>query len=406
MDKRTQAELREICDKACAILKKTNDGDLLDPSDLKITEYAVNGHLNEAGREVFEKLYQRVVIDESYTKPYLHDIEHITRDHMGYIYYKGIHVEHYDSDYVYSKAAKNELLELKRRCEFLERKGIEVSCGSVVWGWENHADEYGRERLIELDSHLKNCSLYYSRVEIYNSGREYTYFTCGLVEDLSKIKDHPVTQSMIGRYFDDEYVITVGNFAYFNGKEIIPPGEIKDTAEVEKLLACCHGYITKHGLLHELPSATYKTDFAEGYENALRLDKILNEAGGSLEYSEVFMYGQGNEQKKLYVIGIPTFDEVKETFEYKYMREMYESGLTVSVTSYQYGEGEPITATELQNPDDVVDLLYQTHEYLDKHDLSEELCWNDYTRGLRVNHRTENDYQSEPDEEAEDGYEP
>ena len=37
---RMQAELRETCDKACAILKKTNDGDLLDPSDLKLTEYA------------------------------------------------------------------------------------------------------------------------------------------------------------------------------------------------------------------------------------------------------------------------------------------------------------------------------------------------------------------------------
>ena len=126
----------------------------------------------------------------------------------------------------------------------------------------------------------------------------------------------------------------------------------------------------------------------------------------SSDLSEVFMYGQGSEQKKLYVIGIPTFDEVKETFEYKYMREMYESGFTVSSTSYQYGVGSPITSAELPNPDDVVDLLYQTHDYLAKHDLSEELCWNDYTRGLRVNHRTDNAYQSEPDEEAEDGYEP
>jgi hypothetical protein len=273
-----------------------------------------------------------------------------------------------------------------------------------MWGWENYADEYGAERLKELDSHLQNCSLYYSRVQIYNSGREYTYFTCGLIEDLTAIKDHPVTKSMIGRYFDDEYVITVGNFCYLNGKAIIPPGEVQNKAEVENLLESCHGYITKHGILHELPPATYKTDFAEGYENALKLDRLLNEAGGSLEYSEVFMYGQGMEQKKLYVIGIPAFDAIKETFEYKYMREMYDKGLTVSVTSFDYGEGQPLTASELPNPDVVVDLLYEAHDYFVKNDLSEEICWNDYTRGVGVNHRGDSAY--EPDYEAEDGYEP
>jgi len=402
---RTQAELRETCDKACAILKKTNDGDLLDPSDLKLTEYAVNGHLNESGREVFEKLYQRVVVDGTYVKPYLHDIEHMTRDHEGYIYYKGIHVEHYDRDYVYSEAAKHELTELKRRCEFLERKGVEVSCGSVVWGWDNYSDEYSVERLKVLDSHLKNCSLTYSRVEIYNSARTYSYFVCGSV-DLSEIKDHPITQSMTGRCFDDEYLVTVGSFVYFNGKDIIPPDKLQDTAEVERLLVSCHGYITKKGIMHELPSATYKTDFAEGYENTMKLDKILNELGGSLHYSEVFMYGHGCEQKKLYVIGIPTFDEVKKTFEYQHMREMYGDGLTVSVTSYEYGEGQPISAEELPCSDTVVDLLYKNHEYFEKRDLSEEICWNDYTRGLKVNRQANSDYETEPEEEAEDGLEP
>jgi len=133
---RTQAEMSATCDKACAILKKTQDGDMLDPQELKIIELAVNGYLTQNGLDVFEKLYQRVVVDETYVKPYLHDIEHITRDHEGYIYYKGIHVEHYDRDYVYSEDAKNELLELKRRCEVLESKGIEVSFVKVIWAWE------------------------------------------------------------------------------------------------------------------------------------------------------------------------------------------------------------------------------------------------------------------------------
>jgi hypothetical protein len=159
--------------------------------------------------------------------------------------------------------------------------------------------------------------------------------------------------------------------------------------------------------VRELPAEKYKTDFAEGYENALKLDKILNKAGGSLEYSEIFMYGQGSEQKKLYVIGIPSFDEIKKTFEYRYMWEIYKNGLTVSVTSYDYGEGRPLMADEIQGADEVVDLLYQSHEYLTKHDLSEEICWNDYTRGVGVNHRADNGYQDdEADDEIEDGCEP
>ena len=83
---RTQAKIKEICDKACEILKQTHDGDDLDPSDLKLTELAVNGYLNADGKEVFEELYLRVVVDGTYVKPYLHDIEHLTRDHEGYIY--------------------------------------------------------------------------------------------------------------------------------------------------------------------------------------------------------------------------------------------------------------------------------------------------------------------------------
>lgn len=79
-DNRVQAEIKGTCDMACEILEKTNDGNNLDSSDLQIIELAVNGNLNSAGREVFVKLYRRVVID-NYVIPYLHGIEHLTRDH-------------------------------------------------------------------------------------------------------------------------------------------------------------------------------------------------------------------------------------------------------------------------------------------------------------------------------------
>ena len=61
-------EIKSACDMACEILKLTNDGDDLEPSDLKLTESAVNGVLSDKGKAVFEKLHERVTTG-IYTKP-------------------------------------------------------------------------------------------------------------------------------------------------------------------------------------------------------------------------------------------------------------------------------------------------------------------------------------------------
>ena len=404
---RTQAEIREMCDKACAILKKTNDGDLLEPSDLKLIENAANGFLNEEGREVFEKLYQRVVVDGTYIKPYLHDIEHITRDHEGYIYYKELHVEHYDRDWVGSEDAKNSLLELKRRCEFLERKGIEVSSGSAVWGWDNYADEYGSERLSELDSILdeKKLALPYSRVELYNSGREFVYFVCGNPPSLDEIKNHPVTKSMVGRFYDDEYEITVKPFIYAkNGAYTLKPlNEITDRAYIENLLMSCHNYMRAYDKLLVIPEITHKTDFAAGYDNTKRLDSLLNSPGRSLEYSHVDLWAANNKIVSFFLYGTPTLDEIKEHFEYKLMSEVYGVN-SVRMTTFVYGKGEPLRTAELPPIDETELLLSEVHDYLKKNGLSKETTWTNLTDNIVVNRN--NNYQAEPEEEAEDGYEP
>jgi len=405
-DERTQQEVHYTCDKSCEILKKTNDGDLLDPQHLKLTELAVNGHLNEQGKKAFEELYQRV-IGGTYVRPYLHDIEHLTRDHEGYIYYKGNHVEHYDRDYVYSEEAKNNLLELKRRCEFLEQKGIAVSSGSAVWRWDEHADEYGAERLKELDSLLGNETkgLPYSRIEIYNSGREFVYFICGKPDDLEEIRNHPVTQGMIGRYFDDEYEITVKSYIY--GKRLknnlMPIDEIKNRTEVESLLSSCHNYLRAHDKLVILPEVTHKTDFAAGYESVKHLDSLIDRPGRSLQYSEIFMYGHGSDQAKLYIIGVPTFDDVKTYPEYEMMSDKYGDRLSVSVMTYQYGVGEPLTPEETQPLLTVpfIETLGEAHYYTQKHELSKEIGWKDFMHDASVRRTV---IQSNPKPEFEDEY--
>lgn len=62
------------------------------------------------------------------------ELEHLTRDWDGYIYWKGQHVEHFsfsgDDRFEKEMAA---CLELKARCEHLESIGVRVACNTVIW---------------------------------------------------------------------------------------------------------------------------------------------------------------------------------------------------------------------------------------------------------------------------------
>jgi len=123
-----------ISDMACAILQKTNDGDNLAPQHLKFLEDAVNGALNEKGVKVFQELYEKV-INEGYTKPWFLNVENFTQDVEGYVYYKGVHVEHY-SHMTYDEALK-ELKELETRCLILEASDIVPNSSTAIWQWSD-----------------------------------------------------------------------------------------------------------------------------------------------------------------------------------------------------------------------------------------------------------------------------
>ena len=123
------------CDMACDILRKTNDGDTLDPKDLSLLEGAVNGNLSEYGYQVFSDLHDRVMNDK-YARPWFHGVTHLTIDHEGYVYYKGQHVEHYTLSWAYSKEAKEQAVELGRRCELLEAHGHTVNCANAIFAWK------------------------------------------------------------------------------------------------------------------------------------------------------------------------------------------------------------------------------------------------------------------------------
>lgn len=123
-----------IIDLACKILAATHDGDDLAPEHLGLVELAVNNNLNETGIAAFHELVKNV--EAGYQRPWFHDIEHLTIDHIGYVYWKGSHVEHYDQPWAYSEQAKSEALELAQRCQHLESIDVPVNATNAVWNWE------------------------------------------------------------------------------------------------------------------------------------------------------------------------------------------------------------------------------------------------------------------------------
>ena len=135
MPNRTLEQIHGTCEKACEILHATNDGDDLDPDHLKLVELAVNGFLNEKGVAAFEKLYSDVKV--GYKKPWFHGIENLTIDNVGYVYWKGIQVEHYDLGWHRSAEAKKSTEEVARRCRLLEERGERVNYATVKLEWKD-----------------------------------------------------------------------------------------------------------------------------------------------------------------------------------------------------------------------------------------------------------------------------
>ena len=110
-------ELTDI-DKAIVILEKTRDGDDLDPKLLGLVELAVNGHLNNVGKDAFEGLYLEVT-NGIYKRPWFHGVEHMVIDHEGFVYWKSNKVEHFTPRWAYTASARKQAIELGRRCKIL-----------------------------------------------------------------------------------------------------------------------------------------------------------------------------------------------------------------------------------------------------------------------------------------------
>jgi hypothetical protein len=123
-----------IIDQAIEILHATRDGDDLAPRDLYLIQLAVNDQLNDIGKDAFACLVANVTKPEGYTQPWFWGIEHLTKDHAGYVYWKGQQVEHYS---FYGKAAANReriaAEELARACRDCEERGLPVKFQNLIF---------------------------------------------------------------------------------------------------------------------------------------------------------------------------------------------------------------------------------------------------------------------------------
>lgn len=141
-----------IFDQTIFILENTHDGDDLASHHLKLVEGGVNGFLSERGEVALMELYQSV--KKGYVKPYFLGIEHMTRDQEGYVYWKGVQVEHYDHDYWASEGWQERMLkdakELERRCKIVEAAGLEVNTSTVIWNWDDYSKGNGLLRKLEF----------------------------------------------------------------------------------------------------------------------------------------------------------------------------------------------------------------------------------------------------------------
>jgi hypothetical protein len=125
-------KMANFVEKSLKVIALTNDGDDLSQSDLKLVEAAVNGFLSEEGEILFERMFERVT---SGNPPcWLHDIEHLTADQEGYIYWKGINVEHYD--YPEAESSKETLQEIAKRCLHIESLDLIPTSRGVIWNWD------------------------------------------------------------------------------------------------------------------------------------------------------------------------------------------------------------------------------------------------------------------------------
>ena len=130
----TTTNAPSLIEQSIEILERTRDGNDLEPFHLSLVQAAVNNHLTARGVEAFHQLYDSVTSGQ-YAKPWLAGVEHVTRDHQGYIYWKGSRIEHFTFSVMEEDQLKHTTQRLAERCRHIEALGLPVCGHSYFNDW-------------------------------------------------------------------------------------------------------------------------------------------------------------------------------------------------------------------------------------------------------------------------------
>lgn len=123
-----------LIEQSIEILGASRDGEDLHPAHLSLVEAAANNNLNKAGVLAFQKLHADVSSGK-YIKPWLAGVEHVTCDLRGYVYWKGIRLEHFTFSCLGAAKLKILTTEFAESCRHIEALDLPVNTSTYYNSW-------------------------------------------------------------------------------------------------------------------------------------------------------------------------------------------------------------------------------------------------------------------------------
>lgn len=221
------------------IYSLTNDGKNLPPPILETVELAEGKYLNERGYEAIHGilalaeagLYSNPTHGQNIRRP--HDLEHITTDSEGYLYFKDKFVSRRSGDFE-SIFGKRKLEQLQSKCLFLERCKIGVTSFNVQFPFEFMKDAYNRDMFLDLDKLTRGRSIIFTHITIDGDSTEnHGYFMSGQIsEEVVKHNEHQIAFNQL--YPENTHcTATVNEYVFNNGGHTPQAATQKELRQIE-----------------------------------------------------------------------------------------------------------------------------------------------------------------------------
>jgi hypothetical protein len=248
--KREISEPEGVVDRLCAIPGNSQGGDDLYPDDLYLTIGAALGHMTDSGYRSLDDL-KRLAGEGEFAGMWLHGMKPMSCDGGGFIYYKDKQVEYYQKSYLDSLQAKRDLTELRSRCVYLEQHGIEISCDSAIWFFQDYEPGYSKEKQTELEAKLAGGGLTFSEVLLKNRRNDEIRFFLSGDSDWDSIKISPEFQDFYRSQDSNELWELFVHCYHYGGKRMV------NDKEVMTILSSCFDYLSAGGFLDRITTQKY-----------------------------------------------------------------------------------------------------------------------------------------------------